>query len=125
AALAIGAVWSAASGFIWSPYHKVAVTPLTVETATGRLAATRDFIDPTRYVELPVADGFHVSVDDDFLQMALDLSDRNVTRYAFLRNYRRQYDLPCTIPQFPYHDVLIVGAGTGSDAGASLRGGAR
>src|SRR2546426_9101683 len=57
--------------------------------------------------------------------MALDLSDRSVTRYAFLRNYRRQYDLPYSIPRFPYHDVLIVGAGTGNDTAAALRGGAR
>jgi len=116
-------VWLAGANFIWSPYHKLVTTPLVVERASGMLEPYKQGMDSTALERLAPDLGFHIAVDDDFLQMALNLSPSAATRYGFLRNYKRQYDLPYEIPGFPYHDVLIVGAGTGNDTAAALRAG--
>ncbi len=57
--------------------------------------------------------------------MALNLSPPFVARYPFLRHNLEHYDLAYRIPNFPYRDVLIVGAGTGNDTAAALRHGAQ
>jgi SAM-dependent methyltransferase len=121
----IGVVWSAGAGFIWSPYHKLVTSPLVLHKPSGNLRPTWHELDPRDLQTLPDTTGFHIAVDDDFLQMALDLSASGVAANPFLRRYRARYDLPYTIPQFPYKDVLIVGAGSGNDTAAALRNGAQ
>jgi SAM-dependent methyltransferase len=113
----------AGGGFIWSPYHKITASPLVIVRSTGQLQFYSDSDTQTVQV-LPREFGFHVAVDEDFLQMALNLSPAAVARYPFLRPYQEHYDLAYRIPGFAYHDVLIVGAGTGNDAAAALRHGA-
>ena len=124
-ALAVAAVAITGAGFVWSPYHKLAVSPLLIDNRTLRVLPFREDFDPQRTTRLPLSVGFHLAVDDDFLQMAIDLSPSSVNQFQFLRNWQKQYDLPYTIPKFPYDDVLIVGAGTGNDTAAALRHGAR
>jgi len=118
------AVYYAGTGFVWSPYHKLVTSPLVVDRATGMLWPYKQGMDPQRAAVLPEQSGFHIAVDDDFLQMALDLSDRSTSSNPFLQHYRAQYDLAYRIPNFPYKDILIVGAGTGNDTAAALRHGA-
>ena len=120
--LTLIAVALVGTDFIWSPYHKLSVSPLILDQLTGRLLPVYESLDRTPGVVLPRTVGFHIAVDDDFLQMALDLSPKSIAQHGFLQNYQRQYDLPYQIPKFPYTDVLIVGAGTGNDTAAALRG---
>lgn len=121
----VAVVWISGRGFIWSPYHKLVVTPLAFHAEVGVLWPYAQTGRSKGVEVLPDELGFHLAVDDDFLQMALDLSDATLNRHPFLRNYRDFYDLPYSIPGFPYHDILIVGAGTGNDVAAALRHGAR
>ena len=123
--LAVIAVAIAGAGFIWSPYHKLTLSPLLIDSRTAQLLPGHGDLDPQYTIRLPSSVGFHIAVDDDFLQMAMNLSPSSVNQYRFLRNYQKQYDLPYTIPMFPYDDVLIVGAGTGNDTAAALRHGVR
>ena len=124
-ALAVVAVAIAGAGFVWSPYHKLTLSPLLIDSRTTQLVPVHTDLDPQHMTRLPSSVGFHIAVDDDFLQMAMNLSASSVNQYQFLRNYQKQYDLPYMIPKFPYDDVLIVGAGTGNDTAAALRHGVR
>ncbi len=114
----------AGGGFVWSPYHKITASPLAILRSTGQLSVYNDPDQQAAQV-LPPEFGFHVAVDEDFLQMALNLSPAAVARYPFLRHNLEHYDLAYRIPNFPYKDVLIVGAGTGNDTAAALRHGAQ
>ena len=107
--------------FVWSPYHKISVSPLVLDQPTSQLLPTHRAVGWTNNLTLPPTVGFHIAVDDDFLQMALDLSPRSTEQHEFLCHYQHQYDLPYRIPNFSYEDVLIVGAGTGNDTAAALR----
>jgi SAM-dependent methyltransferase len=123
--LVVVAVAMTGAGFVWSPYHKLTLSPLQIDNRTLQLLYGSGDLDPQRATSLPPSVGFHIAVDDDFLQMALNLSRASVDQFPFLRHWQRQYDLPYTIPRFSYDDVLIVGAGTGNDTAAALRHGAR
>lgn len=125
AVLTVGLVAQAGRGFFWSPYHKLVTSPLVVERGTGLLQPYKQGMDPRSIDVLGDSTGFHIAVDDDFLQMALNLSAASVEMHPFLTNYRKNYDLPYGLPNFPYDDVLIVGAGTGNDTAAALRRGAK
>ncbi|HUJ10017.1 MAG TPA: hypothetical protein VL171_08325 [Verrucomicrobiae bacterium] len=119
------AVALAGHGFIWSPYHKLTVSNLAVFAPTQELLPVDEVPDPQLSTILPLTVGFDVAVDDDFLQMALDLSDASLAARPYLKDFRKQYDWAYSIPHVHYDDVLIVGAGTGNDTAAALRHGAK
>ncbi len=119
----VAAVGLAGASFIWSPYHKLVVSPIVVGREGIMLSNPTD-ADPKESVTFPREMGFHIAVDDDFLQMAMNLTATNVAMYPFLKHFEQQYDLAYSIPHLPHDDVLIVGAGTGNDTAAALRNGA-
>jgi SAM-dependent methyltransferase len=109
-------------GTIWSPYQKIDVGPLTVDRQTGHVMP---FLHQAEHVEqLPPEVGFHLRVNDDFYQGAVDLSDQSVARFPGLKRFQLQYELPYRLKPNAER-VLIVGGGTGNDAAAALRQGAR
>ena len=73
----------------------------------------------TELERLPRSIGFNISINDDYFQMPLDLSDQAVKDHAYLKIWRDNYDLPYKLrrPQ----KVLIVAGGTGNDAAAAIR----
>jgi SAM-dependent methyltransferase len=115
----------AGNGYIWSPYHKLSVSPLAVDLRNGVMQPYQDQSDNTHLVSLPDETGFHIAVDNDFLQMALDLRPETIERFPFLENYQSQYMLPFSFSDNVFEEVLIVGAGTGNDTAAALRHGAQ
>jgi SAM-dependent methyltransferase len=103
------------SRYVWSPYYRIAVEPLlrVNEPDTGRVA------------EFGQAVGQVLTVNSDYHQMMLDLRPRE-REHAFLSGWRRFYDAPYRrydgLEPLPPGDVLVVGAGTGNDVAAALRG---
>lgn len=112
-AVSLVLVLASGSGYLWSPYYKIEVSPV----AASRL----DKDDTARDADKPI--GYRVQVNNDYHQMALDLASP-ATADSFLMGWRRLYDLPYSGGHAP-GDVLIVGAGTGNDVMAALRAGAR
>jgi hypothetical protein len=107
---------------IWSFYHKITVTPLQYNTQTGTLwekyyGTNGDFL-----LELPEDVGFNISINDDYFQKALNLSDEYVNKYDYLKVWRDNYDLPFKLKKSG--KVLIVGGGVGNDAAAAVKNGA-
>ncbi len=86
----------------WSPYYKIQVTRLHKSS------------DPSM--------GFNLTVNNDYHQKALNLSDSVVKNSQDMKEWARLYELP-----FRMHgavsSALIVGAGTGNDVAAALRSG--
>jgi hypothetical protein len=64
-----------------------------------------------------------VRVNHSFYQDVLDLRPENVARSAYLKTAADYYNLPYRVRAKP-GSVLVVGAGTGNDVAAALRGGA-
>ena len=92
----------------WSPYYRIDLAPLLVQTTAGET----------------VAAGQRLTVNHDYHQQALNLSDSFLGQYPSpgLEHARQAYDLPY---QFgPAARVLVVGAGMGNDVAAALRAGA-
>ena len=102
------AVTLAPSATRWSPYYRIDLAPLLVNTETGE----------------QVAAGQRLTVNHDYHQQALNLSDRFLRQYpsAALEQARHAYDLPYRFG--PAARVLVVGAGLGNDVAAALRAGA-
>jgi SAM-dependent methyltransferase len=97
--------------YVWSPYYRISVTPLTelFERETGQI---------TRF-EQPV--GHSLTVNNDYHQMILDLSPVE-REHPFLAGWRSFYDAPYRQAEaLPPGPVLVVGAGTGNDVSAALR----
>ncbi len=109
-------------GAEWSAYHRLSTSPLLFHPATQTLWEKWRAADPKELTELPGEIGFNLSVNDDYFQMALDLSDRSVRERPYLKLWRDAYDQPFLL-QKPKR-VLIVAGGTGNDAAAALRSGA-
>jgi hypothetical protein len=109
-------VWTIDRGTIWSPYHKLEIVPARFDSFP--FGEARD----ARLLPLDVA--FNLRVNDDFYQFPVDLTDRAVARYPFLRKWRDMSVTVCNL-QRPLGRVLIVGGGTGNDAAAALRCGAK
>jgi spermidine synthase len=90
---------------IWSPYHKLAVQPFSVQVGRER-----------------VQQGYLMSVNDTFYQNLLDLSVEFLRLHPGAFDRRNAYDL-----SFAYKPhvrrLLIVGAGAGNNAAAALRHG--
>jgi spermidine synthase len=97
---------------IWSPYQRLEVTDLYLSRQDGNE---------------PVRVGYHLSVQQIFYQMAVDLSPEALTRMGDqlpeMRDMAFMYDLPYRLAP-KGSQVLIVGAGLGNDVAAALRQGA-
>jgi hypothetical protein len=102
------------SRYIWSPYYRISVEPLTRVTEPGTARVTE--------FERPI--GNVLTVNNDYHQMMLDLSPRQ-EEHAVLGGWRRFYDAPYRqyqgLEPLPDGGVLVVGAGTGNDVAAALR----
>ncbi len=98
---------------IWSPYHRLTLQPYFAEGPHG---------------EGRVQQGYSLDVNGIFYQHMLDLSDAFVHAHPDIMDpdlvARGHYSLPFAFK--PDIDrMLIVGAGSGNDAAAALRHGAR
>jgi SAM-dependent methyltransferase len=122
AAAVVLLTWHLGRDQIWSPYHKLELAPAAIEVETGVVTPYRG--DEVQTRPLPLEVGFNVQVNDDFYQIPVDLSDASIAEHPGLTGFRRQYDAPFRFKPAPDR-VLIVGAGTGNDAAAALRNGAR
>jgi spermidine synthase len=113
-ACAGGVLWAVtpfAGGYVWSPYYKIQLEPLTgvIDRRTG------DF------VTFPAPVGHALTVNNDYHQMMLDLRRRD-GEHPFLTAWRASYDHPYrNAAALPPGPVLVVGAGTGNDVSAALR----
>jgi SAM-dependent methyltransferase len=98
-------------GYVWSPYYRIAVEPITRVVDPQTKAVT----------ELSPPVGYTLTVNSDYHQMMLDLRPRSPD-LPFLEAWREFYDAPyrdsAALPPGP---VLVVGAGTGNDVSAALR----
>jgi SAM-dependent methyltransferase len=119
-------IWFAGEMYFWTPYHALAVYPL--EWKENGDVATRP--EMVRAKELPALRhtlGFHVRLSGDFYQQPTDLSPRAVQMYSGsnMTDFAAHFELPFSIPDFPYNNILVIGAGTGNDVAAALRHGVR
>ncbi len=125
--LVAGLSWHATRGATWSPYQKLSTGPVHIQPGEGVVQEWRlPLLPPEKraaVVQLTAAEGFTVRVNDDSYQTPLDLSDAGVKRHPEFEGLRRQYDLPFMLSQH-VGEVLVLGAGTGNDVAAALRGGA-
>ncbi len=93
----------------WSPYYRLDVAPLSLESKDGK--------------HFPV--GFNIQVNHDLFQGAYNHSDTFLqslpadVRYQFL-DY---YNVPFRIFEGRFHKVAVLGAGAGNDVAAALRHG--
>jgi hypothetical protein len=88
----------------WSPYYRIDLKELARPQGWNR---------PTAYL---------LSVNHDYHQMILDLSNQFIDKFPQSMPTRAAYDLPYRVVSDP-KQVLIVGAGTGNDVAAALRHG--
>jgi SAM-dependent methyltransferase len=115
AVLCAGAVLWAVTPFsgryLWSPYYKIELEPLTgVVDRTTKAFTT---------FEAPV--GHALTVNNDYHQLMLDLRVRE-REHAFVTSWRTAYDYPYRqAGRLPPGPILVVGAGTGNDVSAALR----
>jgi len=90
----------------WSPYYKIEIDRLNHKEAKG----------------------FTLTVNNDYHQMAMDLSTETINKISVNRQswqeWARLYELPYRIHSYA-SDVLVVGAGTGNDVSAALRMGVK
>jgi len=89
----------------WSPYYRIDLKELAGPEGRNGLTA------------------YLLSVNHDYHQMILDLSNQSVDRFPQAKPTRAAYDLPYRVVSGP-KQVLVVGAGTGNDVAAALRNGA-
>ncbi|MCD6459073.1 methyltransferase domain-containing protein, partial [bacterium] len=87
-------------GTFWSPYYKIKLLPLNKQSTCN--------------------DGFNLTVNNDYHQMALNLSDAKVKIDRGLWQWANLYELPFKLKD-NIDDVLIVGAGTGNDVAGAIR----
>ncbi len=94
---------------VWSPYHKLTLSPFFAEAGTNR-----------------VQQGFLMEVNGAFYQHILDLSDGFLRAHSGIFDMeqvrRGHYNLPFSFKPRARR-MLIVGAGAGNDAAAGLRHG--
>lgn len=109
--LVLLAVGPFANNFIWSPYYKIAISPLQ-EIHDTKQGESLLFKEPF---------GYALTVNNDYHQMMLDLRPRS-REHPFFDSWRWLYDYPYHQgPGEPKGPILIVGAGTGNDVSAALR----
>jgi SAM-dependent methyltransferase len=115
------AVWNLDRGTIWSPYYKLQITPAGFDPKTLGLYP---FDENQTAQPLPFSVAFNLRVNDDFYQLPVDLSDASIARYPQLRAWRARSFTVCDLHEH-LDRVLIVGGGTGNDAAAAVRCGAK
>jgi len=92
----------------WSPYYRIDFQALTPPAGSTRTSA------------------YFLSVNHDYHQWALDLSQQFMSKYPNAKPNHdafATYELPYSLVATPT-SVLVVGAGTGNDVAAALRHGA-
>lgn len=98
--------------FKWSPYYRIFVQPLT-SVFDKTIKKPFDFNKTI---------GYTLTVNNDYHQMILDLSETSSEEHAFQNCWRKLYDFPfADMRGVPDGPILIVGAGTGNDVSAALR----
>ncbi len=114
--VAVAAVWIGRDvnlQTVWTPYHKLTIRPFYAETP-----------DKTKRTQ----QGQVIEVNGTFYQHMLDLSDGFVRAHPDMLSpglvAHGHYNLPFAFAP-PIDRMLIVGAGSGNDAAAALRHGAR
>lgn len=110
------------AGKLWSPYQKLEIRPLGVDAESG-IIVSADGNDPSVRL-LPPEIGFDIAVNDDFYQHPADLRDEVIVDWPGLQKMRDLYDVMYQLRPAPER-VLIVGGGSGNDAAAALRNGAK
>ena len=97
--------------YIWSPYYKIHFSHMG-----GYLDSQEK-----KFVEFGENHGYQVSVNNDYHQMIVNLSQRDKEN-NFFKSWRSLYDFPHR-SEGPLGEgrILIVGAGTGNDVSAALR----
>jgi SAM-dependent methyltransferase len=109
-----GVLWAVtpfAERYLWSPYYKIQLEPLTgiIDQDTGQ------------FVTFAAPVGHALTVNNDYHQMMLDLRKR-ARDHPFVTAWRSSYDHPYRrASQLPPGPILVVGAGTGNDVSAALR----
>lgn len=97
---------------LWSPYQKLRVRPLTVQSPAGRT----------------VPGGHLLTVNDTFYQRVVNLDERYIQEHLDLWPEAVDSDYIGYNLIYRVHpgarSVLVVGAGTGNDVAAALRNGA-
>jgi len=124
AVLTVVAVWLAGEMYFWTPYHALAVYPLEWKE-NGEVIARQEMVREGDLPALRQTVGFSVRLNGDFYQQPMDLSPQSVLIHSNMTGTVTHFELPFSIPDFPYNDVLIIGAGTGNDVAAALRHGVR
>ena len=87
-------------GTFWSPYYKIRLSTLNKQSTWN--------------------DGFNLTVNNDYHQMALNLSNDKVKKDKGLWEWANLYELPFKLKN-NIDDALIVGAGTGNDVSGAIR----
>jgi SAM-dependent methyltransferase len=94
---------------IWSPYHRLTLSPFVAEEGTNR-----------------VEQGYVLEVSGAFYQHLLNLSEPFLKLHPAVFDMEQvrhsAYNLPFSFKR-PIHRMLIVGAGAGNNAAAALRHG--
>jgi SAM-dependent methyltransferase len=117
-------VFLMSQGSLWSPYNRIDISPLKLESNPARIVKEyRKPRHPERVVKLPREVGFNVCISNIYYQTVYDLSHSSVSTRPYLEYFQKQYDYPYELANL--EDVLIVGAGTGNDAAGALRQGAK
>ncbi len=124
AVVTVVVIWLAGEMYFWTPYHTLGVYPLEWK-ANGDLQTRDEMVRPGELPALRNAPGFRMELSGDFYQQAMDLSPRLQEEHTNITKTVTFYETPFNVPDFPYNDVLIVGAGTGNDVAAALRYGVR
>ncbi|MBI3928433.1 MAG: hypothetical protein HY319_23025 [Armatimonadetes bacterium] len=109
-------------GQIWSPYHKISVSPFQINVKDGNPYPFQANQNPADIKVFGPEAGFNILVNGFFYQQPLNLSDSFVEQNRILNHLRYQYDVPYKVGT--NRNVLIVGGGSGNDAAAALRNGA-
>jgi len=123
AVLCVAIVAWSGHGAIWGPYQKISTSPLQINMKTGNPYPHEAGQNPADIKFFPESTGFNLLVNGLFYQQPLALSDASIEANPLLRHLRKQYDIPW---KFGSNDrVLIVGGGSGNDAAAALRNGAK
>lgn len=111
-ALVLTLVAPIASSSLWSPYYRIKVAPLTSVSDVKK----------EKVFQFQEAVGYTLTVNNDYHQMLLDLAPGK-NEHPFLSAWRAMYDWPYkNAADLPAGPILVVGAGTGNDVSAALRG---
>ncbi len=97
--------------YIWSPYYKIQLLKMNEyrDNSTGKI------------VNLDDKFGYHVSVNNDYHQLIINLANRD-NEEEFFKSWRWLYEYPYRTDNNSVEGpILIVGAGTGNDVSAALR----